>query len=442
MFLPLAHVLARVTAARRRSTSAARWRSGAATPRGCWTTSRESRADALPVGPARVREDPHARAWPASRMPAASSGACSTGRSRSVRGRAPRERAGRVDPLLRAQHAVADRLVLSKVRALFGGRLELALTGAAPIAADVLEFFDACGVPRARGLRADRDAAPPATLNTPRALRLGTVGRPLPGTDVRDRRTDGEILLRGPHVFARLPPRRRGDRRGARGRLAAHRRPRRHRRRRLPAHHRPQEGPDHHLERQEHHAVEHRVGAARVALDLAGGRVRRPPPVPRRAADARPRRGAGAGARARRSPPTSHRWRPTSACWPCCGREVDAVNERFARIEQIKRFAVLDARPDAGRRRADADAEGQAALSWKRTTATTSPRCTSDAARQLGRRKPCGGSVAEESSTIAAVDEEADRHLPGVAEDADAHPDAARARRPDQDAADRAYRRR
>ena len=108
-------------------------------------------------------------------------------------------RAGGMSPLLRAQHTAADRLVLSKVRALFGGRLELALTGAAPIAPDVLEFFDACGVTvlEAYGLT---ETCAAATLNTPDAVRAGTVGRALPGTDIRIA-PDGEVLLRGPSVF-------------------------------------------------------------------------------------------------------------------------------------------------------------------------------------------------------------------------------------------------
>jgi hypothetical protein len=58
---------------------------------------------------------------------------------------------------LRARHALADRLVLSKVRALFGGRLGLALTGAAPVSREVLEFFDACGVQVLELIRPYRD---------------------------------------------------------------------------------------------------------------------------------------------------------------------------------------------------------------------------------------------------------------------------------------------
>jgi long-chain acyl-CoA synthetase len=110
------------------------------------------------------------------------------------------ERNGRVSPLVRAQHAAADRLALSKVRGLFGDRLELALTGAAPIAVEVLEFLDACGVTVLEGYGMSETCAA-ATLNPPGAPRFGTVGPALPGMDV-EIADDGEILLRGPNVFA------------------------------------------------------------------------------------------------------------------------------------------------------------------------------------------------------------------------------------------------
>jgi long-chain acyl-CoA synthetase len=100
---------------------------------------------------------------------------------------------------LRARHAVADRLVLSRVRNLFGGALELGLTGAAPIGRDVLEFFDACGIPVYEGYGMTETCAA-ATLNVPGATKFGTVGRPLPGCDVAIA-DDGEVLLRGPMVF-------------------------------------------------------------------------------------------------------------------------------------------------------------------------------------------------------------------------------------------------
>jgi long-chain acyl-CoA synthetase len=111
-----------------------------------------------------------------------------------------RRREGGGGPLARRRHALADRLVLSKVRAAFGDGLELALTGAAPIGAEVLEFFDACGVLVLEGYGLTESCAA-STLNTAREHRFGTVGRPLPGTEVRVA-SDGELLVRGPHVFA------------------------------------------------------------------------------------------------------------------------------------------------------------------------------------------------------------------------------------------------
>jgi long-chain acyl-CoA synthetase len=109
------------------------------------------------------------------------------------------ERGGHPGPLLRREHALADRLVLSRVRALFGGDLELALTGAAPIAQDVLEFFDACGVLVLEGWGMTETCAA-GTLNTLDAFRFGSVGRPLPSADVAVA-ADGELLVRGPSVF-------------------------------------------------------------------------------------------------------------------------------------------------------------------------------------------------------------------------------------------------
>ncbi len=101
--------------------------------------------------------------------------------------------------LLQAKLAVADTLVLSQVRALFGGRVRFAITGAAPIDQQILEFFDAAGILVLEGYGMTETAAV-ATLNTLAEHRLGTVGRPLPGCEVRIGE-DGEILMRGPNIF-------------------------------------------------------------------------------------------------------------------------------------------------------------------------------------------------------------------------------------------------
>jgi long-chain acyl-CoA synthetase len=112
---------------------------------------------------------------------------------------AARDGAGR-SRLAAARHRLADRLVLSKVRGVFGDRLALALCGAAPVSPQVLEFFDACGVLVLEGYGMTETCAA-ATLNTRRAVRFGTVGRPLAGTELAIAE-DGEVLMAGPHVFS------------------------------------------------------------------------------------------------------------------------------------------------------------------------------------------------------------------------------------------------
>jgi long-chain acyl-CoA synthetase len=103
------------------------------------------------------------------------------------------------DALSDLQYRIADRLVLAKVRDLFGCRLQVGLVGAAPIGHELLEFFDACGVLVLEGYGLTETCAA-ATLNTPGAVRFGTIGKPLPGTEVSIA-SDGEILVRGPNVF-------------------------------------------------------------------------------------------------------------------------------------------------------------------------------------------------------------------------------------------------
>jgi long-chain acyl-CoA synthetase len=102
-------------------------------------------------------------------------------------------------PVLKGEFALADQQVLSGVRELFGGRLELALTGAAPVAKKMLEFFYACGVLILEGYGATETSAV-VTMNTPREFRFGTVGKPLPRTEVKIGE-ESEILVKGPQVF-------------------------------------------------------------------------------------------------------------------------------------------------------------------------------------------------------------------------------------------------
>jgi long-chain acyl-CoA synthetase len=93
----------------------------------------------------------------------------------------------------------ADQELYVNVRNVFGGRLRQATSGAAPIAQEILEFFYACGVPVLEGYGMT-ETATASTVSTQDAYKFGTVGRPLPGAEVRIA-DDGEILIRGPHIF-------------------------------------------------------------------------------------------------------------------------------------------------------------------------------------------------------------------------------------------------
>src|SRR5258707_841522 len=114
----------------------------------------------------------------------------------------PREaqRAGRKPGfLLRKQYEFADKQVLSKIRGLFGGKLRLAVSGAAPISPDILRFFDAAGVLVLEGWGMT-ETSTAATISSPEDFKIGTIGKPFPGCEIRIA-DDGEILVKGPNVF-------------------------------------------------------------------------------------------------------------------------------------------------------------------------------------------------------------------------------------------------
>jgi len=94
----------------------------------------------------------------------------------------------------------ADEQIFARVRQLFGGQVRQAVTGAAPIAADILEFFYACGIPVLEGWGMTETTAI-GTVNTQDEFKFGTVGKPVPGVEIRIAEEDGEILVRGPNVF-------------------------------------------------------------------------------------------------------------------------------------------------------------------------------------------------------------------------------------------------
>ena len=110
------------------------------------------------------------------------------------------ERSGRQPGwLLRKQYEFADKQVLSKIRGLFGGRLRLATSGAAPINPEILSFFDAAGVLVLEGWGMT-ETSTAATISTPEDFKIGTIGKPFPGCEVKIA-DDGEILVKGPNVF-------------------------------------------------------------------------------------------------------------------------------------------------------------------------------------------------------------------------------------------------
>src|SRR3954451_10406654 len=109
------------------------------------------------------------------------------------------ERGEEVPEELRPHFERAEQELFQNVRNLFGGRIRQCVTGAAPIAKEILEFFFACGVPIFEGYGMT-ETSTVATVNTLEEHRFGSVGKPLQGVEVKIA-DDGEILLRGPNMM-------------------------------------------------------------------------------------------------------------------------------------------------------------------------------------------------------------------------------------------------
>jgi long-chain acyl-CoA synthetase len=104
-----------------------------------------------------------------------------------------------VPPELQAPFEQAEEQLFGNVRAIFGGRLRQAVSGAAPIAKEILEFFYGCGVPVLEGYGMT-ETATVATYSTIEHHRFGSVGRVLPGVEARIA-DDGELLIKGDNIF-------------------------------------------------------------------------------------------------------------------------------------------------------------------------------------------------------------------------------------------------
>ena len=100
---------------------------------------------------------------------------------------------------LRFRHSVAAKLVFSKIIAKTGGRIRLFVSGGAPLSKDIAEFFYAIGLVILEGYGLT-ETSPLLSINTFENIRLGTVGKPAPGVDIKIA-SDGEILARGPNIM-------------------------------------------------------------------------------------------------------------------------------------------------------------------------------------------------------------------------------------------------
>jgi long-chain acyl-CoA synthetase len=111
------------------------------------------------------------------------------------------EQAGKPIPAgLALQHGLADRLVYRKVKAKLGGRLRLPISGGAPLAKEIAEFFHSIDILICEGY-GQTECTTASNVNMPGHFRFGTVGPAIPGIEVRTA-DDGEVLVRGPNVFA------------------------------------------------------------------------------------------------------------------------------------------------------------------------------------------------------------------------------------------------
>ena len=256
----------------------------------------------------------------------------------------------------RKQYEFADKQVLRKIRGLFGGKLKLAVSGAAPINPDILRFFDAAGVLVLEGWGMT-ETSTAATIATPEDFKIGTIGKPFPGGEVKIA-DDGEILVKGPNVFQGYYKNEEATREtivdgwlhtGDIGEIDSD-------------------------------GFVKITGRKKDIIITAGGKnitpanleneIKQHPLVSQCVVigDRRPYlvalvtldpEEAPKFAEEHGLPEDPARWPPTQVR-DSIEEHIEKVNEKFARVEQVKKFQILPARPLPGGRRADADDEGQA----------------------------------------------------------------------------------
>ena len=106
---------------------------------------------------------------------------------------------GKISPALKLQHGIFDKLVYSKIRTGLGGRVEAAISGGAPLGERLGHFYRGAGITILEGYGLTETTAG-ATLNLTNEIRVGSVGRPIPGTTIKIAE-DGEVLIKGPIVM-------------------------------------------------------------------------------------------------------------------------------------------------------------------------------------------------------------------------------------------------
>ena len=106
---------------------------------------------------------------------------------------------GKISPVLKLQHGIFDKLVYSKIRTGLGGRVEAAISGGAPLGERLGHFYRGAGITILEGYGLTETTAG-ATLNLTNEIRVGSVGRPIPGTTIKIAE-DGEVLIKGPIVM-------------------------------------------------------------------------------------------------------------------------------------------------------------------------------------------------------------------------------------------------
>jgi long-chain acyl-CoA synthetase len=106
---------------------------------------------------------------------------------------------GKISPALKLKHGLFDKLVYSKIRTGLGGRVEAAISGGAPLGERLGHFYRGAGITILEGYGLTETTAG-ATLNLTNEIRVGSVGRPIPGTTIKIAE-DGEVLIKGPIVM-------------------------------------------------------------------------------------------------------------------------------------------------------------------------------------------------------------------------------------------------